>query len=257
MIESMRRTAGPQVKAHSTGIQIHVEQHVKDKMQGWCDAAHSEVSGWFLTKLLDGVFYVYDVFLPEQMGSPGYTKINGYATGRLYGYLKKKYGIEGMADMKGWWHTHYKGTVFWSGTDDDQAQESMNLAEDWSLSIVINQRGDWLGRVDIIKPIPIMVDELPIFFVPNKKKHCKRRYARDIRRWISPFPEEKRAVVWTSDKLVKEIKEETSYVNYAGQSLSRDSFDRLMACPCGDNTCIDCADILSNIKKELEEVVHD
>ena len=158
MKEDMRRTAGPRVNAHSSGIEVHVEQHVKDKMEGWCSAANSEVSGLFCVNLLNGIFTVYDVFLPEQQGSSGFTKMDGYATGRLYGYLQRKYGVSGMADLKGWWHTHYNFGVFWSGTDDDTAQSNAQLAEDWSLSIVINQKGDWLARVDVVSPIPVMVE---------------------------------------------------------------------------------------------------
>lgn len=247
MQESLKRTAGPEVKAHSKGIEVYVEQHVKEKMEGWCNAAHSEVSGWFLVKKQGAIFHAYDVFLPEQMGSSGYTKINGHATGRLYGYLQKKYGFEGMGDLKGWWHTHYTGAVFWSGTDDDQAQANAELAEDWSLSIVINQSGHWLARVDVVDPIPVMVDKLPIVFVPNTtEKHAKRDYLRDVTRWVSPFPSER--TVFIDRKSVSD----TKYINYGGILIPMDTIRKIVDCPCGDMTCAICLDMIKQTKKSVE-----
>ena len=250
MKESMRRTAGPLVKAHSKGLVVRVEQHVKDKMQGWCNAANGEVSGLFCVKLQDAVFHVYDVFLPEQNGSTGFTKIDGHANGRLYGFLQKKYGLEGMADLKGWWHTHYNFNVFWSGTDDDTAQSNAILAEDWSLSIVINQRGEWLARVDVVSPIPVMVDELPIVFVPNSKHHAKRDYKRDIDKWVHPFPERKVFVTKRTYE-IKEPIQKPKFINYGGMLIPYDKFEAVMECPCGDMTCIDCKENL----KELNKIV--
>ena len=186
---------------HNSKIAIKVEQHVRDKMQGWCDAANSEVSGWFLVKPQDSSFYVYDVFLPEQKCSSGYTKIDGYATGRLYGYLRRKYGLDGMTSMKGWWHTHYNFGVGWSGTDNNQIKSTLELAEDYTVSIVINQAGDWLGRFDTLIPIRATIDEIPLIFVQNSKSHAKRDYMRDIKRWVSPLHQRKvivqpRSILW-------------------------------------------------------------
>ena len=262
MKESMKRTAGPLVKAHSKGIEVHVERHVKDKMEGWCNAAHSEVSGFFKVKLEDGVFYVYDVFLPKQMGSSGYTKIdNGQSS--LLNYFKKitinkdnhwdfeKY-TELTQDLKGWWHTHYNGSVFWSGTDDDEAQQLVELTGDWGLSIVINQAGHWLARVDVVSPVPVMIDELPITFVPNKKKHAKRDYQWDVNRWVSPFPKPAyvKKAVWSSDKItVAEEPKETKYINVGGTVMPMEVFKEILECPCGDMTCVDCSDSIKKYSK--------
>ncbi len=251
MQESLRRTAGPEVKAHSKGIQVQVEQHVKDKMQGWCNAANGEVSGLFLVRLKDAVFYVYDVFLPEQMGSTGFTKIDGYASGRLYGYLQRRYGMEAMGDLKGWWHTHYTFGTFWSGTDDDTAQSNATLAEDWSLSIVINQAGSWLARVDVVSPIPVMIDKLPISFVPNTVKHASRDYARDIRRWVSPFPARNVTTVnVVRPRPLYEHTRESKFINYGGMLVSKEVFQKIVDCFCGDMSCIDCVDSIKQMKKE-------
>lgn len=262
MKEDMTRTAGPLVEARSTGIEVHVEQHVKDKMQGWCNAAHSEVSGWFQVKKIDNIFYVYNVYLPAQFGSSGYTKIiNG--TSSLINYFKSVVGgdfsVEGAfeaydelcKDLKGWWHTHYNGNVFWSGTDDNQAQEAAELAEDWSLSIVINQAGHWLARIDVVSPVPVMINKLPITFVPNKKRHAKRNYQWDVNRWVKPFPPEpKKRAIWSTDRvIVSDEPEEAKYVNVGGTVMPMSVFKEIIECPCGDMTCVDCSDAIKQYNK--------
>ncbi len=277
MQESMRRTAGPKVNAHSKGIKVLVEQHVKDKMEGWCNAANSEVSGWFLVRNEKGLFYVYDVFLPNQNGSPGYTLIDGYATDRLTKWLVKTgREVDAYDNMRGWWHTHYKGSTFWSGTDDDQAQKNALQYETWSLSIVINQAGNWLARVDVVDPIPVMITDLPITFVANTKPHSKRNYARDVRRWVNPFPARKEVTtvnVVRNSPVVEPVRmyvartqqkdmswpatsshsvSESNYINYGGVLIPKQTFDKILACPCGDMTCIDCSDAVRQIKKGVE-----
>lgn len=263
MKEDMRRTAGPKVPAHSKGIQVHVEEHVRQKMQGWCNAANGEVSGWFQVKLDKGIFHVYNVFLPQQFGSTGYTKMV-HGASSLYFYFKKlctnqitgEFDFEKYADMcadlKGWWHTHYNFGVFWSGTDDNQAQANAELAEDWSLSIVINQKGDWLARVDVVSPIPVMLDELPIKFVPNTKKASKRDYAWDIKRWVSPFPERKVFVWKKKEPQYKPIAHVDGYINYGGHLIPKEEFMQIVNCACGDMTCSVCLDTIKTIKKGVE-----
>lgn len=250
MKENMRRTAGPIVPAHSTGIKLKIEQHCWDKMFGWCRAANGEVSGLGLVKLDKGVFTVYDVFFPEQQGSTGYTKIGGEAIGRLYNYLHQSGRTEDAGNLKFWWHTHYNFNTFWSGTDDDQAQQLAHIANDWSLSLVINQKGDSLARTDIVSPVPVMIDQLPIEIIPNSKVPSKRNYKADIRKWVKPFyVPRKKVITWSPGsrfKVEEEKPKEERNINYAGHILKLSELQQVLRCPCGDGTCIDCKEILKD-----------
>ena len=249
MKEDMRRTAGPVVPAHSKGIKVKIERHCAEKMYGWCRAAHSEVSGPGLVRLENGVFTVYDVFLPEQECSSGWTEYGSLATGRLYNYFLQKHGLDkymGMAgDLKFWWHTHYNFNTFWSGTDDNTAQKNTVEAGDWSLSLVINQAGDHLSRVDIISPIPVMVDKLDVELTTDSKRATKRNYASDIRKWVHPMPVRERVIIQAPKSL--EVTE--GYVNYAGVSMPITAYRKLMVCPCGDWTCKDCAETIEMLTR--------
>lgn len=254
MKEDMRRTAGPKITAHSTGIRVEIEKHCADKMYGWCRAANTEVSGMGLVRLEKGVFKVYDVFLPSQQCSTGYTELDSEALGRLYTNFMERYGMDKYMAMAGelkfWWHTHYNFNTFWSGTDDNTAQKLAVDAGDWGLSLVINQAGDHLCRADIVTPIPVMVDSLNVNLVPNTKKATKRNYTSDIRKWVRPFPARPKKV-WTPSKQIVTSYEpyaQPENVNFGGTVMPKETMDKLMSCPCGDWTCIDCKDTINLLK---------
>lgn len=186
MQENLNRFSRKELKAVTDGIQVHIEKHCWTKMHGWCRAAGSEVSGVGLADLKDGKFVVSDVYLPKQQCSSSYTDIDDAAMGKL-NYKMFKKGNESR--LRFWWHTHYNFNTFWSGTDDDTAQKLMKTNGEWELSLVINQRGDWLCRMDMMSPFNITVDNLPVFLVQNSKKQKKRyrSFKTDIKKWVRPM----------------------------------------------------------------------
>lgn len=258
--ESRRRTAGPLITARSHGIRVEIEKHCLDKMHGWCNAAKTEVSGWGKVKLVDGVFRVSQVYFPQQKCSTGYTLIEGESTARLKELMYQKTDGKPLEerlafwdDMRFWWHTHYNFGTFWSGTDDDQAQEVAVNSGEWSLSLVINQAGDRLCRADFIKPIPVMVDKLNIVEVPNTSRPSKRNYAWDIKRWVGPMDVPKITFPKFSWKdkvsIVKPTMHETKFINYGGKLMSLEQYACALECLCLDGTCIDCRET----RKELND----
>lgn len=245
MIESMRRTAGPEVLARSSGIKVEIQKHCLDKIHGWCNAAKSEVSGMGLVTLKNGVFHVSEVFLPEQRCSSGYTLIESEAMGRLmYSLHTRK---RDSFDLRFWWHTHYTFGTFWSGTDDDQAQQLCEENGEWSLSLVVNQAGSRLCRTDFKTPIPIMVDKLPITEVNNIGKVSKRDYQRDINRWVKPLHDykERKEFVWT-DRIVSNVipLPKTNYIVHGGKLMTLEQYRLALECVCNDGTCPECKESL-------------
>lgn len=165
---------------------VFIQKHVWHKMNGWCRAAKSEVSGMFLVRHEKGNFHVYDIFFPKQKGSSGFTELDDVSVGKINYKLHKK-GID-PAHNRGWWHTHYNFNVFWSGTDDRTAETMAKATDNWLLSIVINQAGEWLCRFDMYSPIEYHLDNLDIIIVKNEEKHKrKRNFRRDIRKWVKPY----------------------------------------------------------------------
>lgn len=268
-----KRTAGPLITARSTGISIQVEKHVWDKINGWCNAAHTEVSGMFCVKPRGGGYYVYNAFLPAQNCNGGYTVFNDESYGRLKYYVINKYGVDAMVDLcRGWWHTHYNFSPFWSGTDDSTAQQHMFASEDgWSVSIVINQKGapkgnvarfspnsgaHYLARTDILKPVKVTIDDLPVEIVPNSTYHKHKspgNYKRDIDRWVRPIVYARRPSYIIVPKRLEAIKPE--FVNYGGKVLESEIVKAIQLglideeCRwCQDFTCLSCKEAIGLVR---------
>lgn len=265
MKESIKRTAGPIIPARSHGIKVKIEKSAWKDMYGWCRAADTECSGLGLATLKDGEFHVSKVFFPEQYCSKGFTLLDKEAQSRLIGSLTQRHlakfngdltamvesGEPAPAEMlKFWWHTHYNFSTFWSGTDDDNAQSLADQMGDWSLSLVINQMGDWLCRADFVSPIKVMVDKLEVELIEDTIKHSKKNYKSDIRKWVKPMPEPKRIIIPKNPLKVVSKMGEYSWskaqkkINHGGHILDQKDIEWLEKCQCSDNSCVDCRAIL-------------
>ncbi len=270
MFESMRRTAGPLIEARSHGIKVNIQEHVRRKIHGWCKAGSTEVSGMGLATLENGVFSVTDAFFPEQECNTGFTHIYGESIARLRNNLRMKHGNDSpiwWKDLRFWWHTHYNFDTFWSGTDDDTAQQVAHDNGEWSLSLVVNQAGDELCRADFVQPIPIMVDNLVLNTVPNEGRVSKRNYAYDIKRWVRPIiqkeiikPIVKPSYVWTPKGIkgvpvTKAMPFGTSHIIHGGKLMTLEQYALALECPCGDGTCIDCSSTLREEARTSEGIV--
>lgn len=196
MQESEARSLGNAVELDAKHLKVLIERHCWQKMNGWCKAASSEVSGMGLAKIVDGSFVVYDVFLPKQYCSSGYTELDDRANARLQQRLYRM--GKDLTHYRFWWHTHYNFNVFWSGTDDNNAEELARANGEWELSLVINQKGEWRCRVDFMKQIHPMlnyeahylVDQMEVLLIPNSTyRRRKRNFRSDIRRWVRPMEE--------------------------------------------------------------------
>lgn len=258
MRESMQRTAGPRVEAHSHGVSVEIEKHCWDDMFGWCRAATTEVSGFGLMRYENKRWRVYKVFFPEQKCSTGYTWIGGEAGARL-DYSLNRRGLPSW-ERRFWWHTHYNFGTFWSGTDDNQAQAMAHQNGEYSLSLVINQAGSSLCRMDLVQPIPVMVDNIKVEVVDNSSPRVKRNYRKDVQKWVSPYEYErhKDSYLWRAKSTIELVRPEgdkmaleDKYIFYRNKMMSVDQYSELLICPCLDNTCIDCLDILKP-KKVIE-----
>lgn len=201
MQESMVRTVHNTIDASKMDIKVHVERHVWSKMHGWCKAANSEVSGLFMVRLKEwewqfkdgkiqpkALFEAYDIYFPEQKCTAAFTELAETSVAKLSMRLHKK--KKKLEDLRGWWHTHYTMSTFWSGTDDNTAQRLARTNGQWLVSIVVNQKGHWLCRVDMMKPVNMVFDKVEVLLIPNSRKlKRKRNFKSDIKKWVKPFYE--------------------------------------------------------------------
>jgi hypothetical protein len=140
-------------------IQI-LEREVK-KMMTWCAKASGETSGLGLIKPIINnsvtvSLQVYKVYLLEQTCTNASTKLDDTSILRLLDELDDKE----TANLKFWWHTHANMGVFWSGPDVENIERNTS---DYTVSLVINQKGDMKARIDQFKPYHFFLDNVPVY----------------------------------------------------------------------------------------------
>lgn len=148
------------VKASIRDAKILINKNCWDAMFGWCKAADCEVSGLGLVRNKDGIFYVYDVWLPKQTGSSATTDLD---PGSIDWLMRKCHEEKKpLEDIRFWWHTHYNFNTFFSSTDVATCERLVGSSAEWTVALVLNQRGEYKGRVDIMKPMRIGVEDMPV-----------------------------------------------------------------------------------------------
>lgn len=118
-------------------MKIIIPKQVHDKVMHWVNKTSNEVSG-FGKVIFDSenkTFTVTDAFLVEQTGGSAHTDIDGGSLGKL---MYKTKDTEG--ELKWWWHSHVKMSVFWSSTDTDTIKELGGNG--WITASVFNQKNE-------------------------------------------------------------------------------------------------------------------
>lgn len=152
--------ATTECKAYSD-LKVTMAANVWEYLMGWCKAASSEVSGMMLVEYdaTKKALHVSNIYLPKQDCDSASTEIDDEAMAGLQMMLHKE--KKNLKSLRGWWHTHYNFNVFWSSTDTDTIGKLMS-GNEWFLSIVVNQAGDFKARVDISTPFPLVIDDMDI-----------------------------------------------------------------------------------------------
>lgn len=151
---------GKKVNAFSD-LKVMMPAHVWEYLMGWCKAADSEVSGLMLVDFdeKEKALKVGNIYLPKQECDSTSTDLDDDAIALLQQKLHKE-GIN-LKSLRGWWHTHYNFSVFWSGKDTETISKLMS-GNEWFLSIVVNHDEDFKARLDIAAPFNITIDDLDI-----------------------------------------------------------------------------------------------
>lgn len=138
--------------------QVLITPLALQKLNSFIDLCDVEISGLgIVEKVGELSFLIKDVFTLRQSGSGGGTKLHDDAVGELMGkYLAENKKLE---ELKLWWHSHVNFNVFWSSTDWRTARCFSN---NWMLCIVGNKKGEYLARLDIYEPFPMVIDQIPI-----------------------------------------------------------------------------------------------
>ena len=152
-------------------IKVKIAIPAFQKLKLYIANVDDEVSGLAYVKADKEILYVYDVILLPQVVSVASTSMIQKSIAQyLDDRIKNNLPIE---DIHGWFHSHAEMDTFWSATDVATIEDFDTEREDnnWLLSMVGNQEGKLLCRLDIFSPLRITLDDLPweISLSPNKE----------------------------------------------------------------------------------------
>ena len=140
-----------------------------DKIQGYATIAYDkhkcEIGGMMVMVMDDaGDYLMQDPVILKQEISGAECDLDDDALAEYYGKALHKYG-PGTRFV--WWHSHHTMAAFWSGTDMKTIEGTPTA--DFSVSLVINLKGEYKLRVQYFHPINIGEDiELNILNAPGK-----------------------------------------------------------------------------------------
>lgn len=145
-------------------ITLLIPRTVKNKLDDYTNLATGEISGLGeIQKVQDGVFRVMDVFLYKQKCSAASTSIEN---ADIHEFIVDRLNRgESVEFIKLWWHTHYNFSCFWSSTDEGAIQ---NIENDYLISIVLNQAGEYKTRIDLFKPFRTTIHDLNVVIEENE-----------------------------------------------------------------------------------------
>lgn len=134
-------------------MKAYITPEAMQRMQLYIDAADGEISGLGTVYVNKGVMLVDNVYLLEQESSYSQTELKPEAVGK---FLSEWMGDGGdPEELKLWWHSHGRMSVFWSSQDESTAK---SFANGWMLSIVGNKDRAFKVRLDVYEPVHLYLE---------------------------------------------------------------------------------------------------
>jgi len=164
MGESMTDTTQYETKSklQLCEVELKITDYAWRKLMAYCRATDLEVSGFMLMEREGQVFKIKDAYIVDQESTSTSTEMASTAIAKLQMELFKAKIIGHDENVKlAHFHTHPTFNVFWSGTDMI-LRRTMVAGCDYSLALVINQKGEALAALDINGEFPMSIDHLPI-----------------------------------------------------------------------------------------------
>lgn len=159
------------------------------RLKIYIDLCPVEISGLGEVELRGDRLVVTDLFLIPQTGTPSETELDPE---HLCEFLAKHL-LQGRepASLRVWWHSHGGMDVNWSRTDQETIGK---FPGDFLISIVGNQRGEFLCRLDIFAPSPQTLNDLPLVALdelglqaPREPGPLRREVLAEIREKVRIF----------------------------------------------------------------------
>lgn len=145
-------------------LSILMETQVHAKIMHWVKKAGKfEVSGFGKVIPQNGVLYVVDAILLEQINQTGHTEINSVALAKAMYHLRDTPG-----HLNFWWHSHGYGHTYFSPTDIATIRQLGGNG--FLAATVFNVAGAHHSGFYSSKPFPIFVESIPFerFSLPDE-----------------------------------------------------------------------------------------
>ncbi len=144
---------------------VRLNYNAYSKLRGYINNVENEVGGLGSVFIKGQSLIVKDIFLIEQEVSGASTNLSADGLAKFYQERLKANKKDDMGSYKLWWHSHYNFNTFWSKTDDDTIDgfDQETKEDNWFLSIVGNQEGELLTRLDVFRPFRFTYNDVPMF----------------------------------------------------------------------------------------------
>jgi hypothetical protein len=187
------------------------------------DSAFMQLFGWAYSTVReisclgsvcrDGNRFIIERFyLLKQSGTSASTELDQEAVAELMEQLITEGNRSTAGRIKCWAHSHPNMDTFWSTTDDATCRLLVN---DYLISIVVGSNFQVRCRIDIAAPVPVVFDNIPVFYQIPRDDMAIEKYAQEIRIAVSEkllsLPEIQDKEKIARDKFVPE-----SYCGYCG-----------------------------------------
>lgn len=137
-------------------VQVIINREAYEKLKSFVLSVNTEITGLGIVKRKGDIFYIPEIFLLEQIVSSASAELDPVAIAKLMNRLIKEQ--RDPSKLKFWWHSHASMNPFWSVTDHNTCERFEN--KEFSISLVINKRLEYLCRLDLYQPLRITVDKI-------------------------------------------------------------------------------------------------
>jgi hypothetical protein len=146
-------------------VEILVSAYTWQRMRYLVDSVDSEVAWLGTVERTDNTFKITEIYVPTQEVTTASVNADAEMMSDLIPDLIEEHGEEEalnniIPNLRAFCHSHHKMKTFWSATDENGINGLAN--SQFLVSLVLNQDGEVLGRVDIFEPMRITIDNVPL-----------------------------------------------------------------------------------------------
>lgn len=148
-------------------LSVHFTHMALAKLRAYIANVENEVGGLgqVTYNAEKNLFLITDIYLIEQTVSAASTLLSPEGLMKFYNERTQINPADDYSQYKLWWHSHYNFQTFWSGTDEAtiESLDQETPENNWFLSVVGNQAGSMIARLDVYSPFRFTRNNIPIF----------------------------------------------------------------------------------------------